>query len=530
MTEVTRRTFMSSIGAGALGLGAMAQSRVNTAGATTPAGYPHAGRNSNEGRRPHVIVFFTDDQSAHLGCLGTPGIATPHIDGLAREGVLFDNGFASSASCAPSRCALLTGMHCHANGVWRNVHTPTIDAPEEDLGPETRFREIEPVGVHEDIPTLPELLNEAGYYTGITDKFHLSPMWKFPFQHRYTNTVSDEIKAAFRQFLDARDDRPFFIMANINWTHRPFMRPAVERWDLPLPDTAQVDVPGYLADTPLMRADLAEYYHTVELCDLTVAAYLEVLEEMGLYEDTLLFFTSDQGFCYHRAKATAYDKGIRVPFIVKPPAAQPARHSRALVSHLDIMPTILDYAEVDIPDGVHGQSLRPLLTAGDDPLDWRDYVFAEHNAHGPNPLEYYPTRAVWDGRFHYIRHLMHERTWDGDPASLLDMDGDLPAEIMFAGPADAFPTRGWGNRAYEAAIRGREAFPVQYRILESIFRRDHEELYDLHTDPEELHNLAEDAPHQDHLRRLRAAVDAWMDETDDPGIETRNVPRRTGDG
>ncbi len=520
MKDVSRRGFMTQaagIGVGLTGLGALSSITAAAQSTTTATG----------GSKPNVIIFFTDDHSAHLNCLGTTGLDTPHVDALAQEGVLFPNGFASSASCAPSRCALLTGMHCHSNGVWRNVHSPTINAPEEEFGPESSFRQREPVGVHDDIPTLPELLNEAGYYTCITDKTHLSPIWKFPFQHRFTNTIPSETKQAFGDFLEAREDKPFFIMSNVNWTHRPFLRPIINRWDKPLPDLAQVEVPGYLADNTLMRQDLAEYYRTVEMCDLTMAAYIEVLREQGLYEDTLIFFTGDQGFCYHRAKATGYDKGIRVPFIVKPPAEKPSRQSRALVSHLDILPTILDYAGLEIPENIQGKSLRPLLSADEDPLDWRDYVFAEHNAHGPNPLEYYPTRTTWDGRFHYIRHLMHERTWDEDPASLLEMDGQLPPEIYFAGPADAFPTPGWGNHAYEAAIQGKDEFPEQYRVLASIFRREHEELYDLHTDPEELHNLAEHPAYQQHLERMRAAVDAWMLETDDPGVDTRDVPRRT---
>ncbi len=519
MADLSRRNFMSGtfgLGLGAFGLGSISQ--LETVRRTAVA--------ATNDSRPNVIIFFTDDHSAHLGCLGTTGLNTPHVDALAREGLLFPNGFAASASCAPSRCALLTGMHCHANGVWRNVHTPTINAPEEELGTETRFREIEHVGVHDEIPTLPEILNEAGYYTGITDKFHLSPIWKFPFMHRFTNTTPEETKQAFAKFLEAGDGKPFFLMSNVNWTHRPFLRPIIDRWNKPLPDLEQVEVPGYLADNTLMRQDLAEYYRTVEMCDLTMAAYLEVLRDKGLYDDTLIFFTGDQGFCYHRAKATAYDKGIRVPFIVKPPAETPARQSRALVSHLDILPTILDYAGIDVPDAVHGKSLRPLLTATEDPLDWRDYVFAEHNAHGPSPLEYYPSRAVWDGRFHYIRHLMHERTWDEDPASLLDMEGNLPPEIFFAGPADAFPTRNWGNNAYEAAIQAKETFPVQYRILESIFHREHEELYDLHTDPEELNNLAGDVEFKAHLERMRKVLDSWMLETNDPGVATREVPRR----
>jgi hypothetical protein len=171
--------------------------------------------------------------------------------------------------------------------------------------------------------------------------------------------------------------------------------------------------------------------------------------------------------------------------------------------------------------------LRPLLEEGDT-SSWRNYVFAEHNAHGANPLQYFPIRSVFDGRLHYLRNLTPERCWDGDPASLVAA-ARTPAEVLFAGPADAFPGGRWDNHSYEATVRAREEFPAQYGLLADIFHRPAEELYDLHGDPHETNNVAADPRYATHLKRLRAALDDWMEQTNDPGVALRETPRRTGD-
>jgi len=117
-------------------------------------------------RRPkNVLLLLTDDQSAHLACLGTPGIATPNIDRLAARGILFRNAFATCASCSPSRSSILTGMYPHSNGHWRNTVTPTMTDPDKEYGRKTSIRDH--VGVHEDLPTIIEILNQQGYVTGI---------------------------------------------------------------------------------------------------------------------------------------------------------------------------------------------------------------------------------------------------------------------------------------------------------------------------------------------------------------------------
>jgi len=471
-----------------------------------------------------VLLLLTDDQGAHLACLGTRGIQTPAIDKLAREGVLFRQAYATCASCSPARSSLLTGLYPHSNGHWRNTHAPNLASPAKDFGPDSRYREIERVGVHEGVPTLIEILNQAGFVTGVTQKFHLSPPWKYPFAHRLSakSHPGTHYRAA-QQFFQACGKRPFFLMANIGNTHRPFV-PHIRGIDVPPVDPNGIDVPGNLPDVPLLRRDLAQYLMTVQCADLCVDRILQALKESGRYGDTLIIFTSDQGYCYHRAKATAYAMGLHVPLIVSGPGVQSAVTTKALVSHVDLLPTILDYLGMPRAAGLQGMSLRPWLTDLTE-VNWRSVVFAEHNAHGPGDHEYYPIRSAFDGRFHYLRNLRYDKSWSGVPEDLLE-DPRRVREVAFAGPADAFPGGPWDNHSYEATVKAKERFPRQYALLTATFRRPAEELYDLAADPFEMVNLAEDPKYSVQREQLREQVNTWMKSTRDPGLQLRSVARR----
>ena len=514
MTDMTRRTFGKGLLAGAL----VGQLGCRITGVPT--------NQENKGNsRPNVLLLLHDDQSAHLGCLGTRGISTPHADRLAQEGMLFTNAFSTSASCSPTRASILTGMYPHSNGHWRNTISPPIPGTAEDYGRDSTFTDS--CGVHEDIPTLVEIVNSIGYVTGITSKFHLSPPWKYPFAHRLVGGMHPSgCRSSMETFLDATDDQPFFLMANIANTHRPFPPHIIDIGKARV-DPNAIDVPPELPDTPALRADLAEYFDTVECADACAGAFLDVLRQSGKYENTLIILTSDQGYCYHRAKATAYDDGVRVPFILAGPGVSAGAGSDALVSHIDLVPTILDAVGAATPDNVQGEALWPLLEGGKQ-APWRDYVFAEHHAHGlPVDPQYYPTRTVFDGRYQYIRNLTPDRKWTGEPEDLIP--GPIPLDVLFAGPADIFPGGPWENKAFEAIVAAKDEFPDQYALLKAIFDRPAEELYDLESDPGEMVNLAQDSKHAARLAELSAAMDAWMVDTNDAGVGLKDVPRRTGD-
>ena len=499
-SRLSRRSFLrTSAAAGSL---ALAGARGEPQRQRDPGEVQRAVPQENNART--IVLLLTDDHGAHLGCLGTHGLATPHIDGLAEDGLLFPYAYASCASCSPSRASILTGMYPHSNGLWRNVRAPTLNDPPEAFA--RGNAKFDRVGVHEDIPTLVELLQQAGYHTGITQKFHVTPPWKFAFDSRKPCPGRpDRYAEAVEAIVQEAGERPLFVMANIGNTHRPF-RPTVEGLDLPRVDPALVEVPANLPDVADVRTEVAEYLDTVRVADACVGATLDELKEAGRFDDALLIMTGDQGYGFQRAKASIYEAGIRVPFVVRPPGGGTGRVLPDTVSLLDIMPTICDYAGLDTPDTAQGLNLRPLIEGRADALG-RETVFAEHNAHGPGEPSLYPSRSVRAGRWKYIRNLLPDK--------------------RYVLPADLEQAETWGNRTYPATVAARDEFPVQYQHLQATHHRPPEEFYDLHTDPWEMENRVADERFAEPLERLRGVLDDWMRETGDTG-KPEEIVRRTG--
>ena len=517
-----RRGFLKSMGvAAAAGLSSRLSLEALGQGEAPKVG------NSSKGKL-NVLVFFVEDQSAHLECLGTQGIRTPHTSRLAEEGVIFSSAFSTCASCAPSKSSLLTGRYPHAHGHWRNTQGPRIGEPDKEFTREGKYAQLEPVGIHEDIPTLVEILNGHGFETAITRKFHLSPAWKYPFKHRLRARTDPGFNGKIAYDFFTATDKPFFFLSQIGNSHRPFGGHTT-KLDVEPVDPDKIEVPAFLPDTAAMRKDLAEYFDTVQCTDASVGQTLAALERAGKYDNTLIIFTSDHGFCYHRAKATAYNAGIHVPFIISGPGIGRDERNKKLISHVDVMATVLDYLSIAAPETVQGCSIRPLLEG--EGGNWRQYVFAEHNQHqhGGFPEQYFPVRSAFDGQVHYLRNLMHEKKWTGSLEEVA-RTGVIPPAMLFAGPLDAFEPRQWGNKSFRATVDARKDFPLQYALLEDIFDHPAEELYDLHLDPYETRNLIDNPYYAGRLKKLRSEMDKWMKETGDPGVGLRNVPRRSFEG
>ncbi|MDF7822608.1 sulfatase [Pontiellaceae bacterium B12227] len=475
-------------------------------------------------QQPNFVLLLTDDQSYHLGMLGVPGLETPNIDALAKEGVFFTHAYSSAASCAPCRGSILTGMYPHSNGHWRNTVGPILADPDKDFGRQSS--KVDGVGVHEDIPTLIEVLAKNGYFTGITEKWHLSPAWKFPFDFRDTANLKPSGSAnAMRNFIKAADGKPFFIQCNVDNTHRPFQKHIKQNPDLPKVDPADVELPPHWPDTPKTKQDYAEYLTTVQHADAVIGAILEVVKEAGDLNNTIFIYSSDQGFCYHRAKATAYDWGVHVPFSVTGPGVKKGKVSDALIGHVDIMPTVLDFAGIGIPSTVQGKSLRSVLEGRRNDVG-RKFMVSEHNAHGGSPDEYYPTRSVTDGRYRYIWNINYKTVPKFDIDTMAtDPNWRKTAHQPAWHPWDATPSDIWENNACEEIILHKDAFPWAYQLLrESMFRPEYE-LYDLKNDPHETKNLAANPEYKSVVQRMDNTLKQWMASEDDIG-DPRSIKRR----
>lgn len=465
------------------------ENQVNRRTLLTGAVAPAFLRGAAPSARPNIILYITDDHGAQAGYLGTAGLSTPALDRVAGGGARFVNAFSATASCAPSRCSTATGMYPHSNGVWRNVGT----------------------GVHADVSTLVEILQRAGYETGHIGKGHLFPPEKFPFNQDIALPQMDErpenYKSIVSRFIQKSGSKPFFLWTATLYPHRPLRkfhfdhkRPAVK--------AANVELPVCLPDLAEVRADWVDYLTSIQCADANLEGILEGLRASGRERDTIVITFGDQGPCYHRAKATMYDLGIRIGLAMSGPGIKSGATIRELASLIDVAPTVLDFAGLPIPPGMQGRSLRRLLAG--EAIKLREFVFSEHNSHNFVP-ETYPCRSVYDGRMHYIRNFRP------------DLEYQFIDDAVDAGPK-------WDNRAFKPMIEAKTEFPLQYELMESTRRRPAEELYDHSADSGEIRNVAADPRFKPQIERLRAALDRWVKDTQDPGDPTKIVRRTRTEG
>ncbi len=431
------------------------------------------GRSIEKAPRPNIVIIVSDDQGKlDLGCYGNKFCTTPNLDSLAREGMRLTNAFIPTAICTPSRSALLTGLYPHRSGAYG-------------------FRSIKP-GVH----TLPELMSKGGYRTGIIGKVHVSPLSQFPFdvlvgvgELGFGRDV-DKYAAEVEKFLKKTNDKPFFLMACYADPHRPFPRKGVGKGraaEVPNPhDSRKVLIPPFLFDTPETRIELAQYYDAIRRMDRGVGLVLKALRDQGKENNTVIFFTSDNGMPFPFAKTTLYDAGINMPFIVRwPGVVKPASVCDSMLSFIDILPTCLDIAGSPIPKGIDGRSFVPVLR-GEKKM-FRDVIFASHTDHARKPRV--PSRAIRARRYKYIYNFR--------------------PDLAFQNNAMNSPT--WKSILKKAATDPKVAARVR-----SFRFRPREELYDLRTDPYELNNLAGEPSCNRILVGLRTQLREWMKEQKDP--------------
>lgn len=470
----------------------------------------------NAAERPNVIVFITEDQSCHLGCLGTKGLDTPNIDRLASEGVNFTRAFALSPVCSPSKMALLTGTYPHTNSAIRNVWDYGVNFP---LPKNRDPSDLRLGGVHEDLPTLIELMNENGVFTAVSSKSHVQPVRKFAFDRGYPNPSTPAIASSMLKDVAKRakqQNSPYFLWFNIASPHLPFKNvlKANGKWDTrgglvddggaTNVDPFKINVPNCYPDTPGVRQDFADYYGNIEIIDQIIASTMNTLHEAGTLENTLIIFTSDHGIGLHRAKQSIYSAGLHIPLLIRAPGSPSQAKLDCPVSHLDVSPTVLDYLGIDQPDTMSGRSLRPILSGEISRFEDRPTILTSCD-------RYYSARAVTDGKFYYIRNLTQPRN-----GTLKNPRAVLNTDQYESGPP-------WFNRTYPATVEAKGTLP--HKLLRQIVegKLPKEELYDLDSDPWMVNNLAGQPESRSIIEAFEPQLAEWRRKTEDvPG----NLVRR----
>ncbi len=457
----------------------------SVAGAGPARGAPAAAAQQPLPRRPNLLLITADDLNADsAGWMGSLMPATPRLDALARSSHRFVNAHLTASICAPSRAALLTGRVPHRNGAL-------------GFGPVAR-----------DVPTLVEVLQARGYFTAAINKLsHMRPPAKFPWDLalRGSGRRPSRIGAAVTRCLDEarRAGRPFFVDANITDPHRPFLGSDLDRWPSGVGgrfERAAVHawalragpglVPGVLEDLPPVRRELTRYYANVARMDRSLGAVLDALDAAGHVGDTVVVFLSDNGMSVPFAKATVYRDGTWSPVVLRYPAMPPAASHEAMVSSVDLMPTLLGLLEVAPPAGMDGRSWGPLLRG--ETQDGRDHVVTHVNTVRSGAA--FPQRCVRTN----TRSLIFEPWADGRRRFRVEAMNGL-----------TFPALAAAAR-HDAAVAAR----VRQYVFGTVLA-----LYDLERDPDERHNVIDAPAYRHDVEHLAGLLLAHMERTGDPQLE-----------
>ncbi len=421
-------------------------------------------------QRPNILWISCEDISPNLGCYDDPHAITPNLDALASQGVRFTRAFTPAGVCAVVRSGVITGMYPPSIGS-QHMRSRIVPPPE--------------------VKAFPELLRAAGYFTSNRDKTD--------YQFEVTPSIWDRQGKNHSDWRERTDpDQPFFCVVNLTMTHESQVRHGEKQHANVIsqigkdkqhdPDTTADTLPEYIPNTRASRQDWAWYQDNITLMDQTAGEILKRLDDDGLTDSTLVVFWSDHGMGLPRGKRWIYDSGTHVPMIVRWPGKLDAGVVREdLVSMLDLPPTMLAAADVQVPDYMHGRNI-----VGAEMQPEPSYLFF----HRDRMDEVYEIqRGARDRRWKYLRNYEPEKPY----AQHL--------EYM-----DAMPTmQDWRRlAAIDRLAGGQKNWFAKTKPVE--------ELYDTAKDPWELENLAALPQYAERLARMRSATEAWQEKIGDTGL------------
>jgi arylsulfatase A-like enzyme len=408
---------------------------------------------------PNILYIHSHDSGRFVQPYGFQ-VPTPNIQMLADQGVLFREAFCAAPTCSGSRASLLTGLHCHNNGMLGLAHRGWA------------LNDYRQHWVHS--------LRRAGYRSTLIGEQHISVD---PGVIGYDEIVpvdsnhAEYVAPLTIESLREAPSEPWFMSVGFFETHRNFFAPTSVR------DTLYSLPPANLPDVVATRKDFAAFKASARSLDQGIGAVLHALHDFGLVENTLVLCTTDHGVAFPGAKATLFDRGIGVMMLMRGPGGfAGGKVVDAPVSHLDVYPTLCELAGVEAPDWLQGASLMPLVRGETERL--HEAIFAETTYHAA----YQPHRAVRTERWKYIR-----RFDDYEHPVLANCDDSASKDLLVEA--------GWGEQIVPE-----------------------EQLYDLVLDPAEGDNVAADPTRGEVLAEMRGRLDAWMRETEDPLLDGPVAP------
>jgi arylsulfatase A-like enzyme len=408
----------------------------------------------------NLLIFHLHDMGRYCSPYGYP-MPTPNMEAFAKRATTFRNAHAAAPTCSPSRAALLTGQTAHQAGM---------------LGLRHRGFDLSDYSQH-----LAAFLGTHGYqtaYAGVQHEFNPDGDQDPPYaiqldRSAHPGSHDQQAAAAAAAFLKDPPEDPFFLWVGTIYPHREFLKADPKRFN---PDRLRPPEP--LPDTPETRQDMADYMATLEHADQCFGTVMQALKDSGKDEETVVILTTDHGIAFPDMKCNLTAYGTGVAFLMDYPG-NPLRGaaSDALVSHLDVFPTLCELLGLDAPEHLIGNSLLPLFRGETEAI--REEAFAEVNYHAGREI----MRSVRTERYNLIEIL------DENPnRAMVNIDGG-PAKYLWMG-------YGMGNSS----------------------ARDRIQLYDLVFDPMERHNLAHDPAYRDARLEMQQRLKRWMVMTDDPAI------------
>jgi N-sulfoglucosamine sulfohydrolase len=412
--------------------------------------------------RPNFIVFIADDVSwDDLSVYGNKFVQTPNIDSLSSEGLVFKNMYLTTSSCSPSRNSIITGRYPHNTG-----------APELHSQPPMKMI------------TVAEALKEGGYYTALSGKFHMGA-----YARRGFNLINEDKKlnglGGEQQWVKTLEDRPkdkpFFmwyasIDAHRSWGENNFSGTH---------DPEALAPPEYLVNDDPTKQDLGNYYDEIRRFDHYIGEVIATLKKQKVYENTFIIVMADNGRPFPHSKTRLNDQGVKTPFILTYKKDNISGETLSLISAIDIAPTILEYAQLEIGENYQGKSFKKVLDNPDTPF--RNYVFAEHNWHDYEAHE----RMVRSKDFMYIENNRNQ--------------------FAQRGPLDAINSDSYASLL--SRLQSREISEIQKEIF--LRPRPQREFYDVEKDIFQRDNLIEEKSYQEEIKQLKSVLENWKTQTGD---------------
>lgn len=444
--------------------------------------------------RPNMVIFIGDDLAAgDIGPYGSRVVRTPNLDRLGKEALVFRRAFAASATCAPSRSSLFTGLYPMRHGGHGNH-----------------------AGVNPGTLSFVQVLGTQGYRVAIAGKLHVGPRSVFPFDYIEGTNVPEpgfetrpglhydlNLEPVDRWLAERRSDEPFVLIVADHSPH--VVWPETAEYT-----PAEMDIPPIHVDTEDTRRARARYFTDISKMDTNLGTLLRLLDKHGLSDDALVVFTADQGPQWPFGKWGLYDYGVQVPLMVRwPGKVVGGTQTEALVSLVDILPTFAAIAGATISHPIDGRSFLHVLRNSES--NHREMVFASHT--GDGMMNRSPMRMLRTERFKYILNLAPEGLYTTHMDRATDHDGGR----------EYWPS--WRDRSF----RDQQAANVLWRY----HHRPQEELYDVLVDPWEQVNLASDPAYADTIAEFRSQMSKIREEQGDreTGPEDLNAKRqRSADG